>query len=165
MPGLWRAVILIPANGDTLILVSHTVVDAILSFQSSKEQEAEAGGILIGRYREPHIEVIECTTPMPCDVRQRSAFDRKDPGHARVARKRWKESGHTLTYVGEWHTHPQAVPEPSSTDLANWAAIMARGNRPLLFFIQGLASEWCALGFRGSLTPCSEVPPIDSEEL
>ncbi len=29
---------------------------------------------------------------------------------------RWKESGRKITYVGDWHTHPEAIPTPSYTD-------------------------------------------------
>lgn len=53
--------------------------------------------------------------------------------------KRWKDSKGLVRYVGEWHTHPQNYPAPSSIDLTEWQILAAdrRDARSLLAFIVG----------------------------
>lgn len=95
----------------------------------------EAGGILIGRYRGPHVEVAHCTVPGPTDIRTRMSFVRKDPMHERLARWAWRCSGHTLTNVGEWHTHPSGDISPSWRDKQTWREVAIRLSRPAVFVL------------------------------
>jgi hypothetical protein len=48
------------------------------------EADREAGGVLLGRYRGPHIEIMSCTTPLPEDLRTRFGLVRQDKGHLKV---------------------------------------------------------------------------------
>ena len=119
---------------------------------------AEAGGILIGQYRGPHVEIVECTMPMARDVRTRFAFDRIDPGHGDRAKDAWERSGRVQTFVGEWHTHPVERPNPSCIDLRSWT----RGRKksqgdPLVFMIFGSIGVWCGLGQQDELIPLDPV--------
>jgi integrative and conjugative element protein (TIGR02256 family) len=53
--------------------------------------------------------------------------------------RRWKESKGLVRYIGEWHTHPQNHPTPSSIDLREWQqlAVDRHDGRPLLAVIVG----------------------------
>ena len=134
-----------------LALVPDEVLATVTRYATGPEAEREAGGILIGAYRGEHLEVTGCTEPMPMDTRRRSLFDRKDPGHQRAAMAAWSSSLRTETYVGEWHTHPEARPSPSSTDLATWASIMNKTRFPILFLIGGSQMIWKGVGQRGEV--------------
>lgn len=99
----------------------------------------EAGGILLGHVRCDHLEIIEASEPSVWDRRYRYLFERQPFWHLRLAKKRWKESGGLIRYVGEWHTHPQDHPKPSSIDLHEWQVLAAgrEDGRPLLALIVG----------------------------
>lgn len=148
----------------TLVVVERHVID-ILSRHVQTGRAFEAGGILIGSYRGPHVEVSECTVPMPGDQRLRHMFDRKDPGHERAARDAWRRSHHTQTYVGEWHTHPEDHPSPSWLDRRTWSNVM-RNHRdgPVLFLIVGRQEFWIGLGNRGTVQAATFVEAEKEED-
>src|SRR5260370_32544279 len=96
-----------------LVTLAEEVAREILRFTKYPESSLEAGGLLLGRYRGPHVEILRCTAPMPGDVRTRFGFVRQDTGHQRAATAQWSESGGRINFVGEWHTHPELRPTPS----------------------------------------------------
>jgi integrative and conjugative element protein (TIGR02256 family) len=108
--------------GLRLVEVSDEVVRTIDRYSKPGENDREAGGILIGSYRGVHIQIVECTTPLFLDRRSRTLFDRRDDGHQRLALDRWRGSSRTLTFVGEWHTHPETQPLPVTDRPPNLAA-------------------------------------------
>jgi integrative and conjugative element protein (TIGR02256 family) len=99
----------------------------------------EAGGILLGHVRGEHLEIIEATEPSIWDRRFRFLFERMPHFHQRRAMKRWEDSNGLVRYIGEWHTHPQNHPTPSSIDLSEWRILAADrvDGRPLLTLIVG----------------------------
>ncbi|SEU27948.1 Mov34/MPN/PAD-1 family protein [Stigmatella erecta] len=94
----------------------------MLVFRQTGAHSTEAGGVLLGRHilgcRD--IVVDEVTIPMRGDKRMRFAFHRSQASHQQVIDSRWKGSQGTCHYLGEWHTHPEAVPIPSWIDLQDW---------------------------------------------
>jgi len=128
----------------SLVLLPAEVVQTLNAF---RQDSTEAGGILLGCYRTPHIEIMACTKPLPKDVRSRAEFDRRDPGHQHAAMEHWKASGKTVTFVGEWHTHPEPFPSPSSTDQRTWDYAKKRVTpRDLVFVIRGQMGWWFGKG-------------------
>lgn len=95
----------------------------------------ECGGILLGSYRGPHIEVVDFTQPGPDDEATLSSFKRKDSKHQDAATKAWHLSNRKQTYVGEWHSHPFGQPVPSSTDKSVWRSVVTKQNAPCLFVV------------------------------
>lgn len=84
----------------------------------------EAGGILIGR--ESNNLIIEfCTKPMLNDVRKRTRFLRRDKKHIKYYTDLYDNNEGIYRYVGEWHTHPEDVPNFSSLDKKNWKKIFS----------------------------------------
>jgi integrative and conjugative element protein (TIGR02256 family) len=149
-------------SGARLVMLAPSVLERMEHFSHPPENATEAGGILIGRYRDPHIEVIECSVPMPEDGRARFLFDRRDPGHQSFAMERWRDSGRTETFVGEWHTHPERLPTPSSTDVRTWHEV-ARKNPAgaSLFVIRGHEGWWAGLIAGTSMLQLTVVPRHD----
>lgn len=129
---------------ELFVVVPAEVVRTIESYAGDK---TEAGGILLGRYRPPHIEIVGCSEPMTADVRSFSSFDRRDPGHHLHALSCWRRSQGTTTFVGEWHTHPEERPSPSLVDLQAWEeALKNAGALPMAFIIRGYRCWWFGLG-------------------
>lgn len=133
------------------VLVHPHVWSVMQSFVQSGATQTEAGGILIGSYRGSHIEVLSCTTPLPKDVRKRTLFDRIDKGHHDAAFEAWKKSGRTETYVGEWHTHPEKYPVPSTLDRRTWQAVIKPQVNPVVFIILGTGGVCAFKGGQNSL--------------
>ena len=148
--------------GLRLVEVADDVIELIVGYSRGEESNREAGGIFVGAYRGPHVEIVSLTTPKPKDTRTWSMFDRNDPAHGEVALKYWRESGRTLTYVGEWHTHPEAFPTPSFLDRTAWRRAGRRHKTgPLVFAIRGYEGWWWSLQHQKKLGPLSPIPVQD----
>jgi integrative and conjugative element protein (TIGR02256 family) len=133
-------------HSSGLVLIEETVVDRLNGWRQVGTQ-AEAGGILIGYRRPPHIHVTACTMPFDQDRRSRFGFLRCDPKHAQVARKYWKETAGHAYYLGDWHTHPVANPTPSFVDHKGWKKLMSsKLGTELLFVIVGGSNWYVQLG-------------------
>lgn len=125
-------------NGGYVLFNSHTL-ELLHKFKQYSGKN-EAGGILLGSYRDPHIEVVFATLPGPDDIRRPFSFIRKCASHKREALKQWNESDKSITYIGEWHTHPQLIPQPSRTDYKNWLKYLPCCDTVLC--IQGTTELW-----------------------
>lgn len=99
----------------------------------------EAGGVLLGRYiiDSNDIVVDDITTPMPNDVRKRCFYLKQKKYHQAVVTEKWIKSNGTCNYLGEWHTHPEAVPNPSSIDTGEWKRLLksTKFDGEFLYFI------------------------------
>lgn len=109
--------------------------------------------MLIGHHREaaPRIILDRLTTPQPEDRRSRYRFTRDQAAHQRLLDIEWALSGHTRTYLGEWHTHPEAVPIPSCLDRRSWKRALNRTGfhgPGLVFIIVGLTTTRIWFGTR-----------------
>ncbi|MBK7285293.1 MAG: hypothetical protein IPI83_14100 [Sphingomonadales bacterium] len=65
--------------------------------------QPESGGILLGRRRGKHLEVLLATEPTLDDKRSTFSFGREAVGHAEVAQQTWLRGERQVDYLGEWH--------------------------------------------------------------
>jgi integrative and conjugative element protein (TIGR02256 family) len=136
---------LIPA---ARILVEDAVTIALRQYRQTGAKIPESGGVLLGFRRVDHLHIVEATPPQSKDKRSRFSFDRLDSHHQKLAIRRWIESDETMDYLGEWHTHPQSQPTPSSVDIGAWRTICLEQLKPMIFLILGTSdSNWLGLGF------------------
>ena len=96
----------------------------------------EAGGILIGYVHRIYKSVVieKATEPQKEDKRTFLGFLRKSKYHieaVKIAKR--TNSG----YIGNWHTHPCDVPNPSITDYSSWKKSLDKESSTCgsLFFI------------------------------
>lgn len=129
-----------PATGT--LLFEPLVLKEMMKFQQVGSNDIEAGGILLGYRRGIHLQVTGLTTPQPGDARSRFSFKRRDERHQAIALERWRESGCTMDYLGEWHTHPEHAPTPSTIDSAEWEKILHQTNALMIFAIVGTSADW-----------------------
>ncbi|GAA5513128.1 hypothetical protein Dcar01_01854 [Deinococcus carri] len=108
--------------------IARSGLERMLSFTQRGPHDTEAGGVLIGRFIEGGEDVVVdlVTPPLPGDRRSRSRFHRAQRTHQEVIDHEWQASGGTRTYLGEWHTHPEPYPTPSTIDLNGWRQRMKR---------------------------------------
>lgn len=129
------------------ILIEPSVVELIRGYCQQKSNMPESGGILLGYRRGNHLHIVVATTPQPNDRRTRFRFYRRDPYHQEVAISQWDMSGNTLDYIGEWHTHPEPYPMPSSLDISEWIKICCARKTNMVFLIAGWTGDfWLGVG-------------------
>lgn len=165
---------LILAGRSGYVLVNPEIVSTARRFLQAPEGRVEAGGILLGCYRGEHLDVLHLTTPMAGDRRSVARFDRRDRGHDRAARSVWRQSGGTVTYVGEWHSHTAGPAEPSGQDLWTWRRILLKSyGRQHLFvivspretrFIEGADGRFDPLRMIGEERDSAELSRAEGEE-
>lgn len=132
--------------GISRLLIEDAVLSKVGALRQTSPSASEAGGILLGFRRDTHLHVARATSPGPGDRRSTYRFVREDESHARTALLEWSRSRETMDYVGEWHTHPEAHPQPSSLDMQEWRKICKRRRELMVFIIQGTISSWVGVG-------------------
>lgn len=139
--------------GDSLVLVERSVLDPICATARCASPALEAGGILLGYRKGEHIQVMTATHPAALDERRRYSFFRRDPSHQAAASLAWKRSGHTMDWVGEWHSHLEPRPAPSSVDLATWSKQVRHRRQVMAYIIVGTSDLWLGLLHWGRKAP------------
>jgi len=121
------------------VQVSDQVLSVMLGFVQDSWWKPEAGGVLMGRQIRDCEDIVvdEVSTPMKGDKRSRFMFIRGARLHQDLLIRKWRESGGTCTYLGEWHTHPEPTPTPSCLDVREWKRKLSRDSYAgdSLFFI------------------------------
>jgi len=146
-----------PESGR-IVLLQAAVLPLLDMYRQINRNSLEAGGILLGYRRDPHFEVVRVTEPGPTDIRSRTFFDRRDESHQRQAIETWRTSGCFIDYVGEWHTHPEPLPTPSSVDIAQWRSLESRTILdPMLELIIGTTEVWAGLIVGGKIRDLTAI--------
>lgn len=137
------------AAGDkrTLLHFSESTLEIFCRHVHASDADREAGGLLLGSVHGAHIFIEQATVPTIWDNRFRFLFERMPFGHEAIAFARWTASQGTVLYLGEWHTHPEDHPHPSSLDRSEWnrLSVKRRDKRPLLAVIVGRNSLYVEL--------------------
>ena len=108
-------------------------------YKQNKRWSREAGGQLFATFDEPSlIKVVDVTGPRKSDRRSVFGFEPD-----RVAEKReiaeFFERG--LHFIGDWHTHPQSIPSPSSTDERSMREMVKSSSHNLPGFIMVIVGQ------------------------
>lgn len=149
-------------NESGRILIEPPVIDLVRGFCQNQLSRPESGGILLGYRRGSHLHIVAATIPQPDDKRLRYHFFRCDPNHQKAAYRQWERSGNTMDYVGEWHTHPEAKPTPSSLDMSEWKKICSARKESMVFIIVGLAGVfWVGEGQGKSIFQSTETNELN----
>ncbi|WP_374346548.1 Mov34/MPN/PAD-1 family protein [Phenylobacterium sp.] len=121
----------IGASGSRVIL-AEPVLAHLAGHRQHRFWQSEAGGQLFARLDGGDIVIVEATGPRPSDRRGRN-FYRPDKRAEQAEIDARHPRG--LHFVGDWHTHPQAHPEPSGSDLASIADAVRRSRHDLNGFV------------------------------
>ncbi len=113
------------------IKIYDELLTIINKYSHQSQNYLEAGGVLIGRenLNDSNLIIDHLTEPLKKDKRKRFAFDRKDSGHIETFTNLYNVSNGCYAYIGEWHTHPEAIPNYSRKDLFNWQKINKKAPR------------------------------------
>jgi integrative and conjugative element protein (TIGR02256 family) len=77
------------------------------------------------------------TVPYKNDFVSYDSFIRKDKKHLNISQSLKLKIDRNFTYLGEWHTHTEDIPTPSSVDLSEWNLIKSTRPYPIVFMILG----------------------------
>lgn len=101
-------------DGSYGLTLENEQLQKMLSFAKAAIPN-ETGGILVGRYNSTlNVAILEDVSGPPVDSKAgKTWFHRGFKGLSRWLRQIWKAETH---YLGEWHFHPFAQPEPSGVD-------------------------------------------------
>lgn len=105
-------------RGNEILRIEPQALATIERFRQASSFAPEAGGMLLATIEPGLIRVIRATEPAPADKRTRFAFFPKLSHQQRVIDKQFRSGLH---FIGEWHTHPEPRPTPSSVDLRSMA--------------------------------------------
>jgi integrative and conjugative element protein (TIGR02256 family) len=120
---------------ERYVLLHYAIVEMVERAAANCANQPETGGILLGSARGPHLEITGFTLPGPTDVRTHSRFVRQDASHEEAAMTAWVTSNRTISFVGEWHTHPSGKAIPSIIDRGNWSRLATKSRYPMLFLL------------------------------
>jgi integrative and conjugative element protein (TIGR02256 family) len=132
--------------------ISDDTLDRILSI-ARQAKNGETGGILVGYYTpELHCAIVTDVTGPPADsATGPSWFKRGVRGLNSLLQAAWRHK-HRRYYLGEWHFHPNAKPNPSGTDVSEMLMLASDENyhcpEPLLLIMGGNPLDrWCLRAF------------------
>jgi integrative and conjugative element protein (TIGR02256 family) len=94
--------------------------------------QREAGGQLFARVRNDEWEIVSATGPRSRDRRGRFSFW---PHRASEQEEIFEYHALGFDYVGDWHTHPEDKPNPSSDDLTSISEVVRRSTHHLPGFL------------------------------
>lgn len=123
-------------------------------------RRVEAGGILLGRVYASEIVVEAATTPNPADRAGRFFFDRSHGVAQAAVNAAWKASEGEQLYLGEWHSHPAKVAEPSGRDqqmILNNLHDAKMDLDFLVLLVLGTRMDWVGLAQNGKLRRLTRV--------
>jgi len=104
--------------GKYVVEFSAEVLEILRAHRQLKQNDNEAGGIILGRLIGNTISVCRLSVPTELDKRSKTSFVRSRISGQIIIDYEFFNSDRQIVYLGEWHTHPESVPVPSSRDIA-----------------------------------------------
>jgi len=119
--------------GAPVVTLTDDAIGTMLRHRQMKAKDPEAGGQLFARFEEDGAAtIVEATGPKPKDKRSRCLFI-PDRWLQRAEIKALHGEG--KHFVGDWHTHPEAIPSPSAEDVASMIDCFRKSRHELQAFI------------------------------
>jgi integrative and conjugative element protein (TIGR02256 family) len=140
------------------IVISDRVIEIFNQYIQDTAKKDESGGILLGQVVGEKICITKVSIPNRFDKAGRCKFIRDSKAAQIIIDYEFINSNKKTIYLGEWHTHPEISPNPSSIDI-KMLEQQFKNNRInekyLLLIIRGLQDIYVALydgkGFEGKL--------------
>ncbi len=128
-------------SSGQVIVMTDGVLAHLAASRQSRRSHAEAGGQLFARFAGARVVVEEATGPRATDRRTRTSYV---PDRTAEQEEIVERHAHGLHYVGDWHTHPGSVPEPSPRDLVSMAECVTKSTHALNGFLLVIVGQAAA---------------------
>jgi integrative and conjugative element protein (TIGR02256 family) len=134
------------------------VLLATLADEAERSRPLETGGMLVGWRVGTEVVVTGVIAAGPRAQQARDSFEADGAWQQQQLEETYRKSGRTVTFLGDWHSHPQGRPRPSLRDRET-AALVARSEgtrapQPLTLILARRAGAWrlrCFVVAGGSL--------------
>jgi integrative and conjugative element protein (TIGR02256 family) len=130
------------------LTLSAEALKILDSYIQRKLNDPESGGIILGKITAEDIQVQRLSVPTEIDKCSRAHFERHRLSAQIVINYEHANSYGQVTYLGEWHTHPEDHPTPSGTDMKMIKQQFAQNKihtEFLLLLIQGRKSLFAGI--------------------
>ncbi|MFD1476692.1 Mov34/MPN/PAD-1 family protein [Ancylobacter polymorphus] len=119
-------------TGSLRVLVRGAVLLHVSHHRQTSCWRREAGGQLFARIHGDEWSVEQATGPRQGDLRSRFGFRPNRKAEQQEIGERFTAGLH---YVGDWHTHPESSPKPSSTDISSMKDMVSASHHELPGFL------------------------------
>ncbi len=116
----------------TIVSFSSEVVKHFVDHRQQGKIKTEIGGQLFAEFVKNEVRVVRTTGPNATDKRGWAWF-KPDQRKQNIEIKQLFEDG--LHFVGDWHTHPEREPSPSSWDLESMEDCFKKSRHQLKAFV------------------------------
>jgi integrative and conjugative element protein (TIGR02256 family) len=130
--------------------------------QARRHKPLEHGGMLLGWESDGQLVVSQLVDAGPKMKATRSSFAPDGDWQQRQLEGIYADSGRTVTYLGDWHSHPRGSRRPSGRDQQTATMIAAveesRTPEPVSIILRKGTRGWQPYGYRqreGRLQPLS----------
>ncbi|NJE79993.1 hypothetical protein E0L17_01410 [Olsenella sp. SW781] len=115
--------------------IASEAINRLQDYLKDAGFNSESGGILLGCQQENSLDcfILDFTLPNPEDDAGPYYFVRKARPAEKLIERIWHKSNGKINYIGEWHTHNEDRPTPSSTDMALLRQAATSGASPYGF--------------------------------
>ena len=103
--------------GSYSVIILDNALNVLSEYKQIHKGQYEAGGILLGQIKNSNIYIVSISVPSSHDRASRYTFRRNKEKAQIIIDHEFANSNKKTIYIGEWHTHPEKHPKPSSTDL------------------------------------------------
>lgn len=129
----------LPCSEQRLVL-SDAVIRHFDKYRQRDANDTEAGGQLFARIEGATILVTSATGPRQQDFRTRFGFRPNRRLERKEITMMFRKGLH---YIGDWHTHPEDHPVPSSEDVASMVETFGRSRHQLAGFVMMIVGTSC----------------------
>ena len=98
------------------VWIARAAVEELVD-EAAEEPELEIGGVLVGYWADGAAVITGIVGPGPTAVRKKRRFRPDSKWQSQEIARIYEESGRTVTYLGDWHSHPKLPPMPSLLDV------------------------------------------------
>ena len=119
-------------TSDQVLVFTDSVLDHFKRYRQTRCWHREAGGQLFAKLYSERIIIEEATGPRRTDRRTRTSYIPDRIAEQAEIDQRYPRNLH---YIGDWHTHPEAIPRPSPTDIASMIDCFKKSKHTLNAFI------------------------------
>lgn len=114
------------------LVLSDDVLKHFERYKQLNRTDKESGGQLFARLSGSEAIIVKATGPRFLDKRTRTSYT---PNRRAEQREIKRMFGEGLHYIGDWHTHPTAIPFPSSTDKSSVQSCFVASSHELTAFV------------------------------
>lgn len=124
----------------SIICLSPEVLNHFYTHRQGHGAKSEVGGQLFAEFISDQVRIVRATGPNATDKRGWTWFN-PDRRRQNAEIKRLFSQG--LHFVGDWHTHHEPQPMPSTLDLASMRDCFKKSRHQLKVFVMVIVGQAC----------------------